>query len=219
MKKSDKLTGIYIGITLCIVMVGANFSNNNQKEDDTVTSASIKAGETVAGIDNENKNYIDYSNPEAYNPLAVGSTLNGDFGAFVSDTINGERVSSGIFADYDLTMVNIWATWCPPCVAEMGELQELYISLENSGYNVNMITICDDASSNLKLAKEILDANNATFTTIIADANIKSTIISRYNSFPTTVFVDSNGDIVGAPVVGAPRNVVETYTSEILGRL
>ena len=36
-----------------------------------------------------------------------------------------ETVTQDIFADYDLTMVNVWATWCGYCVEEMPELAKL----------------------------------------------------------------------------------------------
>ena len=44
------------------------------------------------------------------------------FGTFESKTLDGEDVSQDIFSKADLTMVNIWGTFCGPCIKEMPEL-------------------------------------------------------------------------------------------------
>lgn len=138
-------------------------------------------------------------------------------GTFESVTIEGATISSDIFAEYELTMVNIWATWCSPCVNEMGELAELYHELPE---NVNLITICEDAESETELAKEILDTNEAMFDTVIVNDEMRTSIISRCSGFPTTLFIDSNGNIVDGAMVGAPSSdVVDTYLEQINLRL
>ncbi len=135
------------------------------------------------------------------------------FGAFSTVTTAGEEVTEVIFADYDLTMVNIWATWCSPCVNEMGELQELYEGLEA---NVNIISICYDGGSETDLANTIFSENGVEFMALIPDSEIETNIISSIQYFPTTIFVDSEGNIVGSRLEGAPSsNVVETYNAYI----
>lgn len=139
------------------------------------------------------------------------------FGTFNAKTITGKDISDNIFADYDVTMVSIWATWCKPCVNEMAELEELYKSLPE---NVNLITICSDADTQNDLAKKILETKGATFDTIVADDTIRNDIVYNYNAFPTTVFVDKEGNIIGDLMLGAPpSNVVETYMAQIMNRL
>lgn len=135
------------------------------------------------------------------------------FGAFTTVTITGEEVTADIFAEYDITMVNIWATWCSPCVNEMGELQELYEGLDE---NVNIISICYDGGSETDLANTILNENGVEFIALIPDSEIEANIISSLLYFPTTIFVDSDGNIVGSRLEGAPSsNVVETYNAYI----
>ena len=136
---------------------------------------------------------------------------------FEAKTITGKQISNAVFADYDLTMVNIWATFCRPCVDEMDELDALYKSLPKG---VNLITICWDGESKLELAKQILEANNTTFDTVIANKDMIYGVLKNYFSFPTTIFINRDGELVGEAMVGAPRyNVVETYNSEINRRL
>ncbi len=139
------------------------------------------------------------------------------FGEFIAKTFTGEEISNDVFADYDLTMVNLWASFCKPCIEEMAELEELYKGLSE---NLNLITICYDADTQSEIAKQILEAKGATFDTIIADDTLRKTVLKDYMAFPTTVFVDSDGNIVGDFILGRPSsNIVETYMQEIDNRL
>ena len=44
--------------------------------------------------------------------------------AFIAKDLQGNEITESIFAEKDLTVVNIWGTFCPPCIAEMPELGE-----------------------------------------------------------------------------------------------
>lgn len=134
---------------------------------------------------------------------------------FKAYDIEGNEVSENIFSDYDLTMVNIWATWCTFCISEMPEIGELYAELPD---NVNIITICDDASDDLDLTKKILSESNAEFTTLQGNDTLRTNIIGYVKGFPTTVFVDSTGKLVGKTQVGAPAaegKIAQAYLSLI----
>lgn len=132
---------------------------------------------------------------------------------FTTETTKGDEISSDIFADYDLTMINVWATWCSPCVEEMNELQEVYEGMEA---NQNLISVCYDADESLDLANEILDENGVTFSAIVPNDEVLTNIMMSVQCFPTTIFVDKNGEVVGDYVEGAPSTqVVETYQTII----
>ena len=60
----------------------------------------------------------------------------GNIGEFSVQDINGETYTQEMFADYDLTMVNIFATWCSPCVGEIPDLQKLWEEMEGKGVGV-----------------------------------------------------------------------------------
>ena len=44
---------------------------------------------------------------------------------FCTYDLNGEEITNSIFAEKELTVVNIWGTFCAPCIEEMPELEEL----------------------------------------------------------------------------------------------
>lgn len=117
------------------------------------------------------------------------------FGEFNGITMEDKEITQEIFSQYDLTMVNIWATWCKPCVNELDELALLYTQLPEK---TNLITICVDAADEPKLAKKILDTKEATFDTIVANESIS--FLSTVTALPTTVFIDKEGNIIAIPV-------------------
>ena len=122
-----------------------------------------------------------------------------------------QPVTEEIFAPYDLTMVNIWATWCGYCVQEMPELAKLKDMLPE---NVNLITICDDATTETELAYNILQQTGATnFQTLMGTQEIYDQFLYQVYAFPTTYFLDSEGNPVGEPIVGVPslEDTANTY--------
>ena len=139
--------------------------------------------------------------------------------SFTATDVEGNTVTEEILADYDLTMVNVWATWCGFCIEEMPAFADLKNSLPE---NVNLITICEDASIEPELTQQILKASNANFTTLAATADMfYGGMLSNVYAFPTTMFLDSEGKPVGEDVVGVPSldDPAGAYLSIIMERL
>lgn len=129
---------------------------------------------------------------------------------FSTQDMEGNEVTQEIFADYDMTMVNVWATWCGYCVEEMPELAKLKDMLPE---NVNLITICDDADVETELAQQILDASGANFQTLKVSEDMRKNFMSQVYAFPTTYFVDSDGVVLVQPLEGVPslENAAQAY--------
>ena len=131
--------------------------------------------------------------------------------SFNTYDMEAQPVDESIFSGYDLTMVNIWATWCGYCVQEMPELAKLKDMLPE---NVNLITICDDATIETELAYTILQESGATnFQTLMGTQEIYDQFLYQVYAFPTTYFLDSEGNPVGEPIVGVPslEDTANTY--------
>ena len=137
-----------------------------------------------------------------------------DLTRFTAKDLAGKEHTQEMLKGYDLTMVNVWTTWCGPCVGEMPELAGFYKQLPK---NVNMITICADADEEAELAREILADAKAEFITLTPGDDLKQVIDSVY-AYPTTFFVDSEGRLIegdAAKLVGAPQDVLKDYTEQI----
>ena len=143
----------------------------------------------------------------------------GNLSTFTAQDMEGNTITQDILKDYDITMINVWATWCGYCITEMPELQEVS---ETAPANANVITICVDAPDNMELAQQILADNNVTFTTLAGNPELGNKLTNYVRGFPTTVCVDSEGNLIGKPVSGVPARgdaVAEAYLSIIDERL
>lgn len=129
---------------------------------------------------------------------------------FEADTISGDTFSSTEFSQYDLTMVNVWATWCGPCISELAGLQDV---ADQAPEGVNVITICIDSTTDLDAAKEISQAKGLTAPALIPNDILNEKILVNISAIPTTLFYNSDGDIVGSTVVGAKST--DLYLGEI----
>ncbi|MFI3254918.1 MAG: TlpA disulfide reductase family protein [Eubacteriales bacterium] len=132
--------------------------------------------------------------------------------SFDTQTVFGEPLTSQVFKDYDLTVMNVWATWCGPCVVEIPYLQEVYTKLPS---NVNLIGLCQDGDSANDLARSILSQSGATFHSIILDDRLSEELMPLIRAFPTTLFLDNQGNVVAA-VEGVPSgDITASYLSMI----
>ena len=134
---------------------------------------------------------------------------------FSTTDMDGNKVTNDIFADYDLTVVNFWATYCNPCIDELPELAEWKKELPD---NVNLIGLLVDVdekgSDQYKLAEKIIKETGADYQHLIATEEFDD-LISDLVGVPTTFFVDSTGKIIGEPFAGADvdayKQTVEDY--------
>ena len=129
----------------------------------------------------------------------------------------GNEVSDSVFADHELTMINLWEPWCGPCVEEMPEIQKLYDNYKSKGFYVIGVYTEDTMEEDVDM--------------ILEDAGINYSILKFSDDFskyqtsyvPTTFFVDKDGKVVdfgidsmgdGSPcIVGA--NTYEGWESII----
>jgi len=135
------------------------------------------------------------------------------FPEFTAKTVSGEDISSDLFKDSKLTVVNVWGSWCGPCVQEIPELQKLYESMKDK--DVNVIGLAQDAGTDLDAVKEIIDKNKVTYQNIVPEGATEDFVMNLM-AFPTTFFVDSDRNIVG--VIQGNRNL-EAFTAAVEGVL
>ena len=103
-----------------------------------------------------------------------------------------------------LTVINIWETTCSACIGEMPDLQEVYQSLDPK--EVQLIGLCADVVEKdgtvkedyLAEAKTILEKAGCTYPQLIPDETTYTFIHSFVSGYPTTIFLNSEGKIIGS---------------------
>ena len=144
-------------------------------------------------------------NAEYYTPVNRGEELVGTVISFETTDLDGNPVrSEDIFKDHEVTMVNLWATWCHNCINEMTELGEMAERLAEK--NVAVVGICQDADEELDTCREILKEHNVTYLNLMPFDDLDE-IFGWNGSLPTSYFFDSNGTLMCPGFRGAPQTM------------
>lgn len=164
------------------------------KDADKDLTASLKKIET------EITRMVSYNEEEMGEGDSVGS--------FTTEDINGEEYTEAVFQEADLTMVNVFATWCGPCVNEIPYLAELDEKMKDKG--VQVIGIVMDAvkgtekdEEGIKKAQILAEKTKAEYPFLLPDSGYMNGRLSYVQAFPETFFVDKNGNIVGETYSGS----------------
>ncbi len=118
---------------------------------------------------------------------------------FKAADLEGNIISNEIFSQYELTMINIWGTFCGPCIEEMPDIQRVHEAFKEK--RVQVIGIVAD--NKLMEARQITAAQGANYLNLIPDQSLMNNLISRFDYVPVTVFVDSEGRLLNTIVSGA----------------
>ncbi len=130
---------------------------------------------------------------------------------FTTTDLDGNAVSSDeLFAKNEITMLNIWATWCGPCIGELAELQKIHLRLQDKGCGVAGLLIDTDYAA----ARRLVNDNGITYPIILAPGNINS--ILSIEGYPTTFYIGRDGTVLAAPVAGAYIEMYENTLEQIL---
>ena len=147
------------------------------------------------------------TNAEFYTPIIRGEDLVGKVISFETTDLDGNPVKSeDIFKEHEITMVNLWATWCHNCIDEMTGLGEMAGRLAEK--NVALVGICTDADDELDLCKEILKKHNVDYLNMMPIED-QDDIFDWNGSLPTSYFIGKDGTVLCMPFRGAPDTMDE----------
>ena len=128
-------------------------------------------------------------------------------------TLEGQPWSMAADAAGKVVVINVWGSWCPPCVEEQPHLQEVWTSMLAAKKPVAFIGIDTKESASTGLA--FVKANGVTYPSISNDATQGQPMLAlqgKASATPSTLVLDSQGRIA-ARVLGA--TTVSTLTGLI----
>lgn len=155
---------------------------------------------------------------------AAGETYTPEITAFedifhdfsLNDT-DGNEVTEAVLADCELTMINIWATFCNPCLKEMPDLGVLNREYQEAGKRFQIIGLVMDGfrveangeitedPDMVETAVSLIGDTGADYLHLVPTGDFAYSLVAsgQAQSVPTTLFVDSEGNMIGKPVLGS----------------
>ncbi len=124
---------------------------------------------------------------------------------FEAKDLEGNTVTEAVFAESELTMVNVWATYCNPCLSEMPELGELAGEYRSDEFQIIGIVSDVQEGADLEMtvyAATLVEQTGAAYPHLLLNESLFNVMLSGVSAVPTTFFVNENGEILDT-VVGA----------------
>lgn len=199
MKKKVIVALMAVIMIMAAVVVGCGTGATNGTENAPGKEDAAAGNEGVTQDENAESEYVKF--PE-----------------FVATTIMGDDIDSSIFADADVTMVNIWGTFCGPCINEMPDLAELYGELPEG---CALVGIVSDVygEDNLDKAVKIVTETGVTYDNIIPDDVLYQFLAANVTGVPTTLYVDREGNILGGVVGARSKDDYKAILEELVKQL
>jgi len=183
-------SAFYIILVLSLILTtGCGTENDVQPEDQNGTQTEEPDQEQEPSKEDE--------------PVSIGLT------SFQTQDIYGGEFNQDIFREYSLTLVNVWGTFCGPCLDEMPSLGELQKEYASKGVNiVGIVVDVQDEDMNVmedqrELAKEIAEGTGADYTHLLISEEIIDSVLNQFDAIPASFFVDSDGNIVSEFYIGS----------------
>lgn len=146
------------------------------------------------GAQSLQKNPEDYANRYETNH-AAGSAL----GNIEATTLAGGAYS---FKSDGITVVNLWGTFCGPCIEEMPTLEKVHQAYKDQNVRfVGIITDGDGESEQVEV-KRIIEETGATFEQVRPNPALEDALLSKFDYVPVTLVLDQDGAVLESFVPG-----------------
>lgn len=174
---------------------------------------------------NNNAGFVEEVQSEAKDDVA-GSTENAEAKPYVltftGTTLAGDTLTSECFADAKLTMVNVWATFCGPCINEMPDLGEIAAEYDAADFQLIGIisdVIEGDEGETFTEAQEIIAQTGANYTHLLLNEELYVNLVGASDSVPTTYFFNEKGELLGYLVGAQSKDVWKQIIDELLAEV
>ena len=157
----------------------------------------------------ETENVVEYQTTAAAGSTMVDSQARD----FTMQDADGNEVKLSDFSGKPVVL-NFWASWCPPCRAEMPDFEEMY---KEYGDRINFIFVnLTDGSRETKETADKFIAEQGFSFPIYYDVNGEGSDAYDLYYIPDTYFIDGSGNVTGAAVGGIDKATMQKYIEELV---
>ena len=136
--------------------------------------------------------------------------------SFEGTDLEGNPLSSDVLSQSRLTMVNVWATYCNPCLSEMPGLGELAAEYDGSEFQVIGIVSDVKEGEDQTLVESLVQQTGADYPHLLANDSIGQALLAGVTGVPTTFFFGEDGAYLGGVVGAAEKSTWEEIIREFL---
>ncbi len=171
-----------IGYVIAILVIGSMVAimvNENVKKADPIDTSGVLIESRNGSEENAGEPGLGLGNLP---PDFELTTLDGD--SLTLSELKGKKV-----------VLNFWATWCPPCKAEMPHMENYYRnSAEEDNVEIVAVNMTDSENRGVKVVQEFIDNYDLTFKIPLDEQGI---VEEAYQVFqlPTTFMLNTDGTI------------------------
>lgn len=139
--------------------------------------------------------------------------------SFTATTVDGEELTSECFSQSKITMLNVWATYCNPCLSEMPDLGEIALSYDTSEFQIIGIVsdvVEGDSEEAVQGVKDLIEETKADYPHVLLSESLYMNLVGAVDSVPTTFFVNQKGEMLGYVLGAQSKETWEGIINELL---
>lgn len=216
-KYSAKIGGILMilmGILMFTGKLNSISSYLSQFNGPSIEAQTENQAETQTEVKTEDIEIVD-TEKEAAQP----EDKNKDLVPAPDFTLTDQYGNEHTLSDYKgkIVFLNFWATWCPPCRAEMPDIQKLYeeySALEDSDVEILAVAFPNYGDEkDVEGVKEFLDENGYTYP-VLMDEGASLMLPYYITAYPTTFIIDKEGYVLGYIPGSMTKDIMEAVISQ-----
>ena len=206
MKKSGSVC-LLVSLLSATMAVSGGCGRTEEKEN--VQGAGTEETEETAADENGQTGQAESEDADGGSGQSAGIT-------FEARDLEGNTVTETVFAESELTMVNVWATYCNPCLNEMPGLGELAAEYEQSQFQIIGIVSDVQEGEDQTLVESLIQQTGANYPHLLANDSIYQALLAGVSGVPTTFFFDGEGAYLGGVFGSAEKSQWEELIHELL---
>lgn len=174
-----------------------------------------KNSESSSGLIPEEKTHVQEEAPIQKEPSSEEEDAP-IYITFEGTDLEGNTVSQEVFTQSRLTMLNVWATFCNPCLNEMPGLGELAAEYDPAEFQLIGVVSDVREGEDQTLVESLVQETGADYPHLLANDSLDQAILSGVSGVPTTFFFDGEGAYLGGVVGAAEKSDWEELIHELL---